>query len=944
MVIQRQQDQGSVPSSTKVGGQHQLLSATATNSGHNKPPEKLKPLASRHSSGKGKGWSIGVKATALATIFGVLPVLIVGGVAYRNASNAIAKQIAQEKIAEAELLSDQLGRFLQDRLANAKTSAAIVNIITSSSGIAGLKTNPEQKQLLEDELTDFFQDYLVFENIVLYDLQGQAIAQSRGSAPELNQKDFPYFQQVLKTGVPAISEPLAPSSSSSDRLAIYVAAPVKNKAGLTTAVVAGRIPVNFLGNAVLKTASLREGTTYRLVDSSGKIFQNFQDPQKISLGTKIAEKIPLFAEVDAEKQSDAWRDTLTNAPLHAYTPISSVVNLDWSLLTSTDAAIAFAPQRQLLGTIALGTILTALVAVVLGAILANRATRPVLRASAAVEKLGGGDLDIRVPVQGNDELAVLGDNINKMADEIQTLLETQRRNVEQLGLQNDVLANLARNEALLQGDASATSRSFTEAVSSTLAVERVSVWIYTSDRSGLACIDQYDRTPQQHSEGQELKAADFPGYFKALEQSRAIVASDAHTDPATREEEGDNLMPLGIMSRLDIPIQIAGQTVGVLCCEQVGWSRQWTTQEQTFASSVANLISLALESETLQTEVGHILDVVSTVEEGDLRVRANVSDRATGLVADTLNRLIEELAQVLAQVLGTARLVSSGSNNLEQIATTVATNADQQSESVTQVLNLSEQVEQSAQDSAEQINATNKSMLTLSTAVEEGQAAIATLTQGIEVLQQGTDRIVQQMKTLGEFVGLADQFVQDQSQIASLTQVLSLNAALVAARAAEQRDPRQFAVVAREFESIAAQVSKLATQTNDGLEALEQRTGQIHSVVSAIDADVQSLGGLVSGFNQGVEQSSLVFNNVQTVTKEAVQAGVTVGQSASAIVNATQSTAEAMRDIADFAKRTAQLTQKTRVQSEAMGDLSAQLLQRIQFFQLPTEEGVRDLL
>ena len=95
----------------------------------------------------------------------------------------------------------------------------------------------------------------------------------------------------------------------------------------------------------------------------------------------------------------------------------------------------------------------------------------------------------------------------------------------------------------------------------------------------------------------------------------------------------------------------------------------------------------------------------------------------------------------------------------------------------------------------------------------------------------------------------------------------------------------------------------------------------------------------MSGFYQGVEHSNLVFNNVQTVTKEAVQAGVTVAQSTNVIVDATQSTALAMRDIAEVAKQTAQLTQKTRVQSEAMGDLSAQLLQRIQFFHLPAEEG-----
>ena len=220
------------------------------------------------------------------------------------------------------------------------------------------------------------------------------------------------------------------------------------------------------------------------------------------------------------------------------------------------------------------------------------------------------------------------------------------------------------------------------------------------------------------------------------------------------------------------------------------------------------------EGEALAAEVGDILDVVSAVEEGDLTVQAKVSQRITGLVADTLNRLIEELAQILAQVLETARQVSKGANNLEQIARDVATGTQQQAHSVTSVLNLSEQVEQSARAAAEQVQTTNQSLLSLSQAVNQGQQAIAKLIQGISVLQQGSDRIVQQMKTLGEFVGLADRFVQEQSDIAQQTQVLALNAALVAARAAGQRNPRTFAVVAREFEGIAEQVGNLAQQSS----------------------------------------------------------------------------------------------------------------------------------
>lgn len=343
------------------------------------------------------------------------------------------------------------------------------------------------------------------------------------------------------------------------------------------------------------------------------------------------------------------------------------------------------------------------------------------------------------------------------------------------------------------------------------------------------------------------------------------------------------------------------------------------------------------ESEVLQVDVSNLLDVVSAVEEGDLTVQAPVSDRVTGLVADTFNRLLEQLSSVMAQVLGTAQQVTIGSLKLEELAKTVATNAQQQAYSVTQVLGLTEQVEHSAQASAQKVHLANQSLENIQDAIARGQVAIDTLIQGIAVLQQGTERIVQQMKALGEFVGVADSFVQEQGQIASITEVLAMNAGLIAARAAEQRDPRQFSVVAREFEAIAKQVATLAQQTNGSLDALQQRTEQIHTVVSAIDIDIQGLSGLIGEFTQGVEQSSHVFNNVRTVTGEVVQAGVAVAQSNLEIVSVAQSTATTMRGIADLAAQTAQLTQNTRLQSEQMETLSAQLLQRVQFFRLPTE-------
>jgi methyl-accepting chemotaxis protein PixJ len=345
--------------------------------------------------------------------------------------------------------------------------------------------------------------------------------------------------------------------------------------------------------------------------------------------------------------------------------------------------------------------------------------------------------------------------------------------------------------------------------------------------------------------------------------------------------------------------------------------------------------SIRQENEQLQQDIGELLDVVSEIEAGDLTIQAQVNDRATGLVSDTLNRLVESLSRTLRQVSVAAHRVDNNSKTQKELAATVAQNTGKQTEEVGQMLLLTRNVRQSAQNTMQQLVVTNRSLLTLQSSVAEGQKTISNLDREIDVLQSGSDRIVQEIKTLGEFVGLADRFVQDQGEIVTQTQILALNASLVAARAAEQRDPKLFASVAREFELIATQVSQLAQQNNEGLVSLEQRSSQIHKVVSAVDIDVQKLGGLVNTFTQGVKQASDVFATVQAVTAQAVESGNMVSTASQRIVSAADSTTIAIESISSLSKEISDQSQDAQNLGDRLNMLSTDLLDNIQVFKLP---------
>ena len=69
--------------------------------------------------------------------------------------------------------------------------------------------------------------------------------------------------------------------------------------------------------------------------------------------------------------------------------------------------------------------------------------------------------------------------------------------------------------------------------------------------------DPYERAAERHTNGDELPAADYPTYFRALEIERTIAATDANGDPRTAEFSS-YFQPLGVTSVIEAPIRRLG--------------------------------------------------------------------------------------------------------------------------------------------------------------------------------------------------------------------------------------------------------------------------------------------------------------------------------------------------------------------------------------------------
>jgi twitching motility protein PilJ len=385
------------------------------------------------------------KATIFSILIGTLPVLAIGATAYQFANQSITNQFVGVEKNQAVSVADKINKFMFERYGDIQVFSNLPILINPK--VRAVTTLDEKNAVLTKALNT----YQVYDSIAAFDLNGNVIVQSQGK-PLDNHKNRAYFQQVLQTGQPLISE--VETSKSSGEIVIHFAAPIKERGtGQIIGVIRSRLPMKSLAAATIGFNTSQE--EFHVIDSAGKFILATEQNQ---VGRSAGDDFPGFAQLKTAGQAGTTVtvDKIDNAEqLIAYAPfpkLEGMPPLKWDALVAIDTEVAFAPQRQLFITLALGTLLTALAVGAIAAYIANRATLPILESSTAVKKLGQGDLETRIAVQGEDEIAELGSNINLMADQIQTLLTQQEEAAQrEIATQTQIAEEQKqRNEQLQQ--------------------------------------------------------------------------------------------------------------------------------------------------------------------------------------------------------------------------------------------------------------------------------------------------------------------------------------------------------------------------------------------------------------------------------------------------------------------------------------------------------------
>ncbi|MEW6367592.1 MAG: response regulator [Acidobacteriota bacterium] len=171
--------------------------------------------------------------------------------------------------------------------------------------------------------------------------------------------------------------------------------------------------------------------------------------------------------------------------------------------------------------------------------------------------------------------------------------EALKRRAEQSARFQEALLDLMKSEPTALRTA---LELITETTTETLGVERAGVWTCNAEHTEMICEDLFVRSTRLHEHGQRVSFVECPGCFSALEEGRSVVADDVLTHMAFPEQAQGCLAQSGITSSLNTPIWKQGGVTGMLCLEHVGTPRSWSPEDQDFAISIAELVSLFRES------------------------------------------------------------------------------------------------------------------------------------------------------------------------------------------------------------------------------------------------------------------------------------------------------------------------------------------------------------
>ncbi len=294
-------------------------------------------------------------------------------------------------------------------------------------------------------------------------------------------------------------------------------------------------------------------------------------------------------------------------------------------------------------------------------------------------------------------------------------------------------------------------------------------------------------------------------------------------------------------------------------------------------------------------EIGQICLALDLMHKNIRDLMMKISD-TTAYVASAS----EELSASASQSAKASEMVANSCNTVSDSCTGQITAVSGASEETKAFVSNMQEFQDAIGRTTEMINTTNE-------AAKKGASDMTNATNMMGTIKESVENTATVVDALGEQLKNIDSFVETIAEIASQTNLLSLNASIEAARAGEMG--KGFAVVASE-------ISKLADQSN---EAASNITALIDDIMKSSNEAVEAMRNGAQSVVEGTEtvnEAGNTFNNIVDMVYSISEQSQRMSEIVGHLSDGTETIADNIRRIEDMSVKVADETQNVSAASE----------------------------